>query len=110
MARINRAMTEKSEVSDALRLSRLGFARCAGRVGYAWQPHLERGAHRAGLDQHHVAAVGLGEFAGDGEAEAGAVWAARAGEGLEEPHLHALGHAGAVVGHADQAGLVALVE
>jgi len=48
--------------------------------------------------------VALGQFAGDGEAQARGVRPPRTGEGLEQPLADALGDARAIVGDADQAG------
>ena len=48
--------------------------------------------------------MALGQFPGDGQAEAGGIRTAGAGEGLEQALADARRHARAVVGDADQAG------
>ena len=54
--------------------------------------------------------MALGQFAGDGQAQARAAGPAGAGKGLEQPRLEPLGHAGPGVGEVDHAEPLVLAQ
>src|SRR5687768_4965974 len=72
------------------------------RLRRAGEAEFEHRALVASDREAEVAAVALGQLAGDGEAEARGIRPARSGEGLEQPLADALGYAGAVVRDPDQ--------